>query len=90
MAFMSEEEKRFFLKREAAFAFQHKNDTDDDLLKYVYDCSLLLGRPPKKDEVIGSTYLKSRLGPWPRILEKAGLKDISPRRLSKIKNNRVS
>ena len=90
MAGRTEDEKRAFLKREAAFAALHKNDTDDQLLRYVRDCGLLMGRVPKKDQVIGSSYLKSRLGPWPRILENAGLKQISKRRLARMTNNRVA
>jgi hypothetical protein len=64
------------LNREAEFARQHKDDSDEALLQYIRDCAEKLGHIPKKHEVIGFTYLKSRFGPWPRVLEKAGLKEL--------------
>mgnify|MGYP003493680150 FL=1 len=64
-------------RQEAEFARLHKSDTDEELIAYLVKCSKELGRCPKKDEVIGHTYLKARLGPWPRILERAGLKEKS-------------
>ena len=70
-------------KQEAEFARTHKNDTDDELIAYLVKCSKELGRCPKKDKVIGHTYLKARLGPWPRILERAGLKEKSQKRIEK-------
>ncbi len=63
-----------FQDRETAFGRQHRDDTDRQLLQYIRDRAAKLGHIPKKSEVPGYTYLKGRLGPWPRILEKAGLK----------------
>ena len=70
-------------KQEAEFARTHKSDTDDELIAYLVKCSKELGRCPKKEEIIGHTYLKQRLGPWPRILERAGLKEKSQKRTQK-------
>ncbi len=70
-------------RQEAEFARLHKSDTDEELIAYLVKCSKELGRCPKKDEVIGHTYLKARLGPWPRILERAGLKEKSQKRIEK-------
>ena len=70
-------------KQEAEFARTHKSDTDDELIAYLVKCSKELGRCPKKEDIIGHTYLKQRLGPWPRILERAGLKEKSQKRLEK-------
>jgi hypothetical protein len=60
-------------KQEAEFARTHKRDTDDELIAYLVKCSEELGRCPKKEDVIGHTYLKQRLAPRSRILERAGL-----------------
>ena len=65
------EERRLI---EAEFGETHRSTDDDELLQIVRDKAFELGRPPKKSEVIGFVYIKSRLGPWPRVLEKAGLK----------------
>ena len=70
-------------KQEAEFARTHKSDTDDELIAYLVKCSKELGRCPKKEDIIGHTYLKQRLGPWPRILERAGLKEKSQKRTQK-------
>ena len=70
-------------KQEAEFARTHKSDTDDELIVYLVKCSKELGRCPKKEDIIGHTYLKQRLGPWPRILERAGLKEKSQKRSQK-------
>ena len=70
-------------KQETEFARTHKSDTDDELIAYLVKCSKELGRCPKKEDIIGHTYLKQRFGPWPRILERAGLKEKSQKRLEK-------
>ena len=70
-------------KQEAEFARTHKSDTDDELIAYLVKCSNELGRCPKKEDIVGHTYLKKRLGPWPRILERAGLKEKSLKRTQK-------
>ncbi|MBS7298033.1 MAG: hypothetical protein KIG65_03015 [Eubacteriales bacterium] len=70
-------------RQEAEFAKTHKSDTDDELIAYLVKCSKELGRCPKKEDIIGHTYLKQRFGPWPRILERAGLKEKSQKRLEK-------
>ena len=46
-------------RQEAEFARLHKSDTDEELIAYLVKCSKELGRCPKKDEVIGHTYLKA-------------------------------
>lgn len=46
-----------------------------------------LGRLPKKNEFVGTelTFVKSVLGPLPRAFELAGLKEVSPAYLEKMK-----
>jgi pyruvate carboxylase len=53
-----------------------------------------LGRTPKKEDFDSDTvcFIKQKLGPFPRALEKAGLKnspDISAKEKSKIKRTRI-
>lgn len=67
-------------EREYFFAITHKEDSDENLLQYLRNIANELGRLPTKKDVEGYVYLKSRFGPWPRILEQAGLKEPSPRR----------
>jgi hypothetical protein len=77
-----------FLLLEEKFARQHRNDTDEELITYLNDIALKLGHIPKKHEVFGFTYLKSRFGPWPRVLEKAGLKKAHPKTVRRNKNKK--
>ena len=59
---------------EEKFKEKHKKDSDENLLEMVREKAKELGRPPKKHEVIGFACLKERFGPWPRVLEAAGVK----------------
>ncbi len=63
------------LTREARFAQDHRSDTDEELLRYLRSYVQELGFVPKKSMIPGFSYIKCRLGPWPRVLEKAGLKE---------------
>lgn len=75
---VSREEKRGLnrerKKAEDEFAKEHINDSDEELLDIVRNKAKELGRLPKKSETIGFVLLKIRFGPWPRVLEKAGVK----------------
>lgn len=64
--------------------------TKDDCIKLLNDKHIELNRPLKKsdfseDEV---AVIKSFLGPWPRALEAAGLKDISQGHLLKLEKRK--
>ncbi len=74
----AEETKEFFMREEEFFQ-KHKSDTDEELLSYLKSIAVKTGHAPSKHEVIGFAYIKSRLGPWPRVLEKAGLKEAKPK-----------
>lgn len=83
-------EDREVLKRfakETAFAAAHADDSDEELLAYLRDCAAALGHIPTKNEVIGCRYLKQRLGPWNRVLETAGLREVTPKRLAKLERD---
>lgn len=55
-----------------------------ELLKVKYN---ELGRLPKRTDFVGNElqFVKSALGPLPRAFEAAGLKEVSPMYLEKIK-----
>lgn len=52
-------------------------ETDEELCERLRKLFKELGRLPKKEDMPGAYYVKKRLGPWPRALEKAGLKPVS-------------
>ena len=55
-----------------------KNDSKAQAaVKLLTDRKNELGRLPKKSDFDSETvcFIKQKLGPWPRALEKAGLKD---------------
>jgi hypothetical protein len=70
-----EKDNKDLLKIEADFAKKHKHDTDEELMQYLRNAARKLGHLPKKREVPGYALIKSRFGPWPRVLEMAGLKE---------------
>ena len=84
---ISREEKRGLSRERRAFenkfAEEHKKCSDDELLDMVKEKAEELGRAPKKHEVLGFVLIKSRFGPWPRVLEKAGLKNPKVKRGNK-------
>lgn len=51
--------------------------SDEELLDVLRQRAAELGRLPIKEDVTGAAYFKQRFGPWPRILEAAGLKPVS-------------
>lgn len=65
---------------EEIFCRLHRHDTDEQLLELLRIYSRETGKVPTKQDFIGFRYLKSRLGPWPRILEMAGLKEKKTKR----------
>ena len=59
---------------ERKFIELHKNDSDEELLDIVRKKAEELGKMPRKHDVVGFACIKERFGPWPRVLEAAGLK----------------
>lgn len=57
----------------ANFARMHKQDTDGQLLEYVRQRAAQLGYTPNAKEVVGSGYIISRFGNWPKTVAAAGL-----------------
>lgn len=73
------------------------NNSDNKLelaIKLLKDKAIETGRTPKRTDFDGETacFIKQKLGPWPRALEKAGLKEstvISAEERSKQKRERI-
>lgn len=57
---------------------------DEEIFQFVRNTAEELGRMPTKADLMCPWYLKERFGPWPRFLEKAGVKEVSERRQKKL------
>lgn len=60
--------------------------TDEQLCQYLRSMASRLGHLPRKEDVPAFDYIKKRLGPWPRALERAELKSVSDRHRKKLEN----
>jgi hypothetical protein len=58
--------------------------TDEEIFQFVQNTAEELGRIPTKADLMCPWYLKERFGPWPRFMEKAGVKAVSERRKKKL------
>lgn len=67
------EEKELRSRQETTWAEAHRDDTDGELIAYVRECADSLGRTPFAREVLGSEYIRQRIGGWPEVLALAGL-----------------
>ncbi|MGN1414021.1 MAG: homing endonuclease associated repeat-containing protein [Anaerovoracaceae bacterium] len=72
-------------REEKAMMARYTRMSDEELLDFIRARTKELGRPPTKNDVSCSFYFKQRLGPWNRILEQAGMKEVSARRQQKLK-----
>ena len=61
------------VEKEAQFAIDHKNDTDEELLEYVCAFAKKLGRTPNASEIIGGQYIYRRFGRWENVVSRARL-----------------
>ena len=60
---------------------KYKLMSDEELYDVLRMKAEELGRLPIKNDVVCAEYFKQRFGPWPRILEQAGLKPVSEQHL---------
>lgn len=56
---------------------RYKLMSDEELYDVLRAKNTELGHLPTKNDIPGHEYFKQRFGPWPRILEAAGLKPVS-------------
>ena len=69
MPYLNEEERALYSRLEQL--------TDEEIMRLIRARTAQLGRLPTKYDIPGADYLKKRFGPWPRILERAGVKPVS-------------
>lgn len=60
-------------QKNEAFVQQHRTDTNQELIQYLWCCARTLGRSPSDTEVIGADLLIERFGSWEKALEAAEL-----------------
>lgn len=69
--------------REKELCKEFKKMSDEQLLKLIAWQVNRLGHLPAKYEAECVRYLKNRFGPWPRLLERAGVKPVSQTKLNR-------
>lgn len=75
---MDKEQKIVYTDDELrAFTAKYKKMSDEELLDIIREKYKELGRMPNRSDIPVSGYFKSRFGPWPRVLEAAGVKPVS-------------
>ena len=62
--------------------------SDEEIMALIRKTAEELGRMPIKTDFDGVFYLKRRFGPWPRLLECAGVKPVPENRQRKIEARR--
>lgn len=62
----------------------YEHMTDEEIFQFVRNTAEELERIPTKSDLLCPWYLKERFGPWPRFMEKAGVKKLSERRQRKL------
>ena len=71
------------------FVKMYEKMSEDELLEVIRSKTAELGRLPQKSEIPAAYYFKHKYGPWPRVLEAAGVKEVSPSYLRR-KTNRAA
>ncbi len=61
-------------RQESSFAYKYGEASEEELLKYLWHSARQLGFTPWDNDIVGVAVLKRRLGAWPLVLKKAGLK----------------
>jgi len=65
--------KEGLAQKQEAFAREHKDSTDEELLTLVRLCADALGKTPNAGEIIGGPYIAARFGSWGRVVKLANL-----------------
>lgn len=60
-------------RKNEAFAIEHAEDSDAQLIAYVKQMAADLGHSPAKEEIIGGEYIAERFGGWAKMIMAAGL-----------------
>ena len=68
-------------EQERARCEKYEEMSDEEVLHLLRVHAARLDHLPAKHEIPDADYYRKRFGPWPRVLEKAGLKPPSPTKL---------
>ena len=68
-------------EQERARCEKYEEMSDEEVLHLLRVHAASLDHLPAKYEIPDADYYRKRFGPWPRVLEKAGLKPPSPTKL---------
>lgn len=68
-------------EEERARCRRYEDMSDEEVLGLLRIYAAQLDHLPAKYEIPDADYFRKRFGPWPRVLEKAGLKAPSPTKL---------
>lgn len=63
--------------------------SDEELCEMIRKKTQELGRTPRVGEIPAARDIKRRLGAWPRVLEKAGVKEPSEKYLRRVEARKV-
>lgn len=66
-------EHRERIDRDAAWAAEHAQDTDEQILDYVKACAVQLGQTPRMKEVVGGEFIRKWIGSWALVCTLAEL-----------------
>ena len=68
-------------EQERARCEKYEAMSDEEVLNLLRTYAAGLDHLPTKNDIPDADYYRKRFGPWPRVLEKAGLKPPSPTKL---------
>ena len=71
------QENRYTMEEYEQIIAEYKRMSDEELLDIVRKKTEKLGKTPTRAEIPASHYLKQKFGPWPRVLEAAGVREVS-------------
>ena len=69
----AQKEKAERKDRDAAWAAEHAQDTDEQILDYVRACAAELGQTPRMKEVVGGEFIRKWIGSWALVCTLAEL-----------------
>ena len=72
-ASIAKQEKAERKDRDAVWAAEHAQDTDEQILDYVRKCAAELGQTPRMKEVVGGEFIRKWFGSWALVCTLAEL-----------------
>ena len=61
------------VERDAAWAAEHAQDTDEQIFAYVRECAAELGQTPRMKDVVGGEFIRKWIGSWALVCTLAEL-----------------